>query len=32
VTGVFLKPVDATLVIQTLRTQLAVPAGDYGHA
>jgi hypothetical protein len=32
VTGVFLKPVDAALVIQTLRTQLAVPAGDYGHA
>ncbi len=32
VTGVFLKPVDAALVIQTLRTRLAVPAGDYRHA
>jgi two-component system OmpR family response regulator len=28
VTGVFLKPVDTGLVIQTLRTQLAVAAGD----
>jgi two-component system OmpR family response regulator len=32
VTGVFLKPVDTALVIQTLRTQLAVAPGDDGHA
>jgi two-component system OmpR family response regulator len=32
VTGVFLKPVDTALVIQTLRTHLAVAPGDYGHA
>ncbi len=32
VTGVFLKPIDAGLVIQTLRTQLAVSPGDYSHA
>jgi hypothetical protein len=32
VTGVFLKPVDTDLVIQTLRTQLAVAPGDHGHA
>jgi two-component system OmpR family response regulator len=32
VTGVFLKPIDAALVIQTLRTQLAVAPGDCGHA
>jgi two-component system OmpR family response regulator len=32
VTGVFLKPVDTDLVIQTLRTRLAVAPGDYGHA
>ena len=32
VTGVFLKPVDTALVIQTLRTRLAVAPGDYGHA
>jgi len=32
VTGVFLKPVDTGLVIQTLRTQLAVAPGEYDHA
>ena len=32
ITGVFLKPVDTALVIQTLRTQLAVAPGDYRHA
>jgi two-component system OmpR family response regulator len=32
VTGVFLKPVDTALVIQTLKTQLAVAPGDDGHA
>jgi len=32
VTGVFLKPVDTDLVIQTLRTQLNVAQADYTHA
>jgi DNA-binding response OmpR family regulator len=32
VTGVFLKPVDASLVIQTLRTQLGGAAGVASHA
>ena len=32
VTGVFLKPVDAALVIQTLRTRLAVVPRDDRHA
>jgi two-component system OmpR family response regulator len=32
ITGVFLKPVDTALVIQTLRTQLAAPPGDDRHA
>jgi DNA-binding response OmpR family regulator len=32
VTGVFLKPVDTDLVIQTLRTQLAASPGGQGHA
>jgi DNA-binding response OmpR family regulator len=32
VTGVFLKPVDTALVIQTLRTQLAVAPGQPGDA
>jgi DNA-binding response OmpR family regulator len=32
ITGVFLKPVDTDLVVQTLRTQLCMPAGDDGHA
>jgi len=32
VSGVFLKPVDTALVIQTLRTQLGVAPGDYRHA
>jgi two-component system OmpR family response regulator len=32
ITGVFLKPVDTALVIQTLRTQLAMAPGDYRHA
>jgi len=32
ITGVFLKPVDTALVIQTLRTQLALEPGDYRHA
>jgi len=32
VSGVFLKPVDTALVIQTLRTQLAVPPGGQSHA
>jgi two-component system OmpR family response regulator len=32
VTGVFLKPVDTALVIQTLRTQLAVAPADVRHA
>jgi two-component system OmpR family response regulator len=32
ITGVFLKPVDTALVIQTLRTQLAVAPGDDRHA
>jgi len=36
VTGVFLKPVDVAIVIQTLKTRLAVtqqaPRGDIGHA
>lgn len=32
VTGVFLKPVDTALVIQTLRTQLGVGRPGRGHA
>jgi DNA-binding NtrC family response regulator len=32
VTGVFLKPVDTALMIQTLRTRLGVAPADYGHA
>jgi len=32
VTGVFLKPVDTALVIQTLRTQLGVGRPGHGHA
>jgi DNA-binding response OmpR family regulator len=32
VTGVFLKPVDTALVVQTLRTRLGVDRGDYRHA
>ncbi len=32
ITGVFLKPVDTALVIQTLRTQLHVAPGDERHA
>jgi DNA-binding response OmpR family regulator len=32
ITGVFLKPVDTSLVIQTLRTQFAVAPGGYHHA
>jgi DNA-binding response OmpR family regulator len=32
VTGVFLKPVDTALVIQTLRTRLAVSSGGPSHA
>jgi two-component system OmpR family response regulator len=32
VSGVFLKPVDAALVIQTLRTRLAVPSDGQTHA
>ena len=32
VTGVFLKPVDAALVVQTLQTRLAAPEIDPAHA
>jgi DNA-binding response OmpR family regulator len=32
ITGVFLKPVDTALVIQTLRTQFAVAPRDDRHA
>jgi two-component system OmpR family response regulator len=32
VAGVFLKPVDAAVVIQTLRTRFAIAAGGHGHA
>jgi len=32
VSGVFLKPVDVAIVIQTLRTRLGVESGDTGHA
>ena len=32
ITGVFLKPVDTALVIQTLRTQLGVAPGGERHA
>ena len=32
VTGVFLKPVDAAIVVQTLKTRLGVGQGDPGHA
>ena len=32
ITGVFLKPVDTTLVIQTLRNRLGVAPGDVRHA
>jgi DNA-binding response OmpR family regulator len=32
ISGVFLKPVDAAVVIQTLRTRLGVGPGGAGHA
>jgi hypothetical protein len=32
ISGVFLKPVDAAVVIQTLKTRLGVSPGDAGHA
>jgi two-component system OmpR family response regulator len=32
VTGVFLKPVDAAIVVQTLKTRLGLGQGDSGHA
>jgi hypothetical protein len=32
VTGVFLKPVDAAVVIQTLHSRLDAPAEGDGHA
>jgi DNA-binding response OmpR family regulator len=32
VTGVFLKPVDAAIVVQTLKTRLGVGQGESGHA
>ena len=32
VTGVFLKPIDAALVVQALRTQLGVGRGAHGRA
>ena len=32
VTGVFLKPVDAAIVVQTLKTRLGIGLGDSGHA
>jgi DNA-binding response OmpR family regulator len=32
ISGVFLKPVDAAIVIQTLKTRLGVDQGDAGHA
>ncbi len=32
VTGVFLKPVDSVIVIQTLRSRLGCPPGGRGHA
>ena len=32
VSGVFLKPVDAAIVIQTLKTRLGVAQGGTGHA
>jgi DNA-binding response OmpR family regulator len=32
ITGVFLKPVDATIVIQTLRSLFGAGAGDGRHA
>jgi DNA-binding response OmpR family regulator len=32
VTGVFLKPVDPAIVIQTLKTRLGVGQGNAGHA
>jgi DNA-binding response OmpR family regulator len=32
IAGVFLKPVDAALVIQTLRTRLGVTTTAHGHA
>ena len=32
ISGVFLKPVDAAVVIQTLKTRLGEGPGDTGHA
>jgi hypothetical protein len=32
VSGVFLKPVDTAIVIQTLRTRLGIGARDRDHA
>ncbi len=32
VTGVFLKPVDPAIVVQTLQSRLGVRANDAGHA
>jgi DNA-binding response OmpR family regulator len=32
VTGVFLKPVDAAIVVQTLKTRLGTGQGDTAHA
>jgi DNA-binding response OmpR family regulator len=32
VSGVFLKPVDVAIVIQTLKTRLGVDSGTTGHA
>jgi DNA-binding response OmpR family regulator len=32
VTGAFLKPVDAAIVVQTLKTRLGIGQGDSGHA
>jgi len=32
VSGVFLKPVDVAIVIQTLKTRLGVDSGGAGHA
>ena len=32
ITGVFLKPVDTALLIQTLRTQLGIPVKEAHHA
>jgi hypothetical protein len=32
ISGVFLKPVDAAIVIQTLKTRLGVSRGETRHA